>query len=442
MKSFPIRHCPDPSQGVSRRSVLKGIAHTTAAGVFLPSMRWDGLAQSSDILKTSAAKLNQKKLIGDETFWNLVKDQFSIRQGLVMLNAANLCPAPLIVEKKVFELTKDLNADASFTNRAKFSEMKEKARAMLAEFVGADPDEIAIVRNTSEGNNFVINGLTLGKGDEVVIWDQNHPTANVAWDVRAERYGYRVIRVKTPESPKSPKDVINPFIAALTPRTRVLAFSHVSNVSGIRIDAKSLCALARERKILTLVDGAQTFGTYPVDVHDIGCDFFTASSHKWFCGPKEVGILYVRKDRIEGLYPSNVGVGWEGALKNGAQKFDNLGQRDDSRVSAMIEAAEFHKTLRKLRVSSRARMLADAVKNGIRQKLPQAEIITPLEHPMSWGVVIFRIPGIDVSKALETLYFKHNVGCAVMGPNIRFSPHFYNTLEDIEKAVAAVSHLV
>ena len=441
MKSQPIRHNPNPSQGVSRRSVLKGIAHTTAAGVFLPHVPWAELAQSQSALKKAAAEWDQKRVVGDESFWNLVKNQFSIHKDLIMLNAANLCPAPLVVEKRVFELTKDLNADASFTNRAKFAEMKNKARAMLAEFMGSDADEIAIVRNTSEGNNFVINGLTLGKGDEVVIWDQNHPTANVAWDVRAERYGYRVIRVKTPESPESLEDVMNPFIAALTPRTRVLAFSHVSNVSGIRIDAKDLCAYAREKGILTLVDGAQTFGTYPVDVHDIGCDFYTASSHKWFCGPKEVGVLYVRKDLIEELYPSNVGVGWEGALKNGAQKFDNLGQRDDSRVSAMIEATEFHKTLGKLRVSSRARMLADAVKNGVREKLPKAEIITPLEHPMSWGVVIFRVPGIDVSKALETLYFKHNVGCAVMGPNIRFSPHFYNTLEDIDRAVTAVSKL-
>lgn len=442
MGSPSIRHFSDIPPKISRRSVLKGMAQGAAASALFPFLDLGQTGSSFDTLKKAAAALDSLREIGDEKFWTLVKNQFPIKKDLIMLNAANLCPAPARVQNRVIELTKDIDADTSFGNRAKFSELKERARKVLAGYVGADEDEIAIVRNTSEGNNFVINGLTLAKNDEVVIWDQNHPTANVAFDVRAQRYGYRVIRVKTPESPESPAELIKPFVEAMTPRTKLLAFSHVSNVSGIRIAADELCKMAREKGILTLVDGAQTFGTYPLFLHDMDCDFFTSSSHKWFCGPKEVGILYVRRDRIDSLYPSQVGVGWESALQNGARKFETLGQQDDSRIAAMIEATQFHKTLGMLRVSSRARMLADAVKEGLKKRISNVEFITPLVHPMSWGVVVFHIPGLDSSKVLDTLYGKYNVGCAVMGANIRYSPHFYNTLDEIDRAVDALARMI
>lgn len=437
-----IHQYSDKKPEMSRRSILKGLAHGTAAGVLFPFIDFGQTESSFDLLKRTAASLDQNKAMGDEKFWTIVKEQFLIKKNLIMLNAANLCPAPAVVQNKVIELTKNVDSDPSFANRTKFPEMKEKARKALADYVGADEDEIAIVRNTSEGNNFVINGVTLGKNDEVIIWDQNHPTANIAFDVRAERYGYSVVRVKTPEKPENPNDLLRPFIDALTPRTKMLAFSHVSNVSGIRIPVKELCSLARKNGILTLVDGAQTFGTLPLDLHDMGCDFFTASSHKWFCGPKEVGILYVHRDKIESLYPSHVGVGWESAVKSGARKFDNLGQQDDSRVSAMFEAVQFHNTLGKLRISSRARMLADAVKDGIKKRIPHVKFVTPLDHNMCWGVVVFEVPGLDSSKALEVLYGQHDIGCAAMGPNIRFSPHFYNPLAEIERAVETVARLI
>jgi selenocysteine lyase/cysteine desulfurase len=199
--------------------------------------------------------------------------------------------------------------------------------------------------------------------------------------------------------------------------------------------------MARSKGILTLVDGAQTFGTYPLFLHEIGCDFYTASSHKWFCGPREMGVLYVRRDRSDSLYPSIVGVGWERARNSGAKKFETLGQQAVARFGAMEEAIQFHNTLGMLRISSRARKLADAVRDGVKKRIPNAKFITPIEHQRSWGIVIFHIPGVDTSRVLESLYRKYNVGCAVMGSNIRFSPHFYNTLEDIDKAVYAVAQI-
>jgi selenocysteine lyase/cysteine desulfurase len=375
----------------------------------------------------------------------LVVSQFSLRPGLIMMNAANLCPAPYSVSQSVIRLTDSVNSDASFQNRARFGDLREQARSALAAYVGADPEEIAITRNTSEGNNTIVGGLSLGEGDEVVIWDQNHPTNNVAWDVRAERHGFRVVRVGTPRDPQSNEELVGAFSQAMTSNTRALAFSHVSNISGVALPAKQLCALARDRGVFTLVDGAQTFGALTLDLHGMGCDAFTGSSHKWFVGPKEAGILYVRRERIAHVWPSDVGVGWESALQHGAQKFENLGQRDDAAVATMGVAAQFHNTIGPDRVEARVRQLAAGLKHGLADRIPGISFHTPRDPLRSAGVVVFAPPGADARQLFNALYSDHNIAGASMGGDftgVRLSPHIYNTMAEVERVVDVVAELL
>ena len=381
----------------------------------------------------------------DEDFWKLVKKQFPLRDDLIIMNAANLCPSPRPVIDAVIRLTSDVDADASFQNRAQFGELRETARKGLAAFLAADADEIAITRNTSEGNNTVINGLSLGAGDEIVIWNQNHPTNNVAWDVRSERYGFTVNRVATPPHPANSEVLFDAFERAITTATRVLAFSHVSNISGVGLPVKELCAMARERGILTLIDGAQTFGAVPVNLHDIGCDFYTGSAHKWFVGPKETGVLYVRRERVDDLWPSDVGVGWETALRTGARKFETLGQRDDAAISAVGTAIEFHKAIGENRVGRRVRLLAGTLKHMLQERIPGVTLHTPVDPTMSAGEVVFAIPGTNARELFGKLYEEHHIaGAAMRGDfeGVRFCPHIYNTMEEIERAVAVIASAV
>jgi isopenicillin-N epimerase len=378
----------------------------------------------------------------DEVYWARVKEQFPLAPGIILLNAANLCPSPYAVQEAVFEHTRDVDRDASFQNRERFEGLREESRAALASFVGAFPGEIAINRNTSEGNNTVVNGLDLGPGDEVVLWDQNHPTNNVAWDVRAQRWGFTVKRVSSPPGVGDPGELAEPFLRALTPRTRVLAFSHLSNVSGVLLPARELCEAARERGVLTLVDGAQTLGALELDLHDMGCDVFTASSHKWLMGPKEVGVMYVRAGVEDRIWPSNVGVGWEGAQGRGARKFDNLGQRDDGAVASMATAVAFHRALGPAAVEGRVRYLASRVVGAVEAAFPGVRMHTPGENGAPGGVVVFALPGADHQAAYRGVYRSHGVGCAAMGgefQGIRLSPHVYNTLGEVETAMEALA---
>lgn len=379
----------------------------------------------------------------DESYWHRVREQFPLDQGLTLMNAANLCPSSYPVQDAVFRHTRDVDGDASFQNRGKFGALKEEAREALAHYVGVTPHEIAITRNTSEGNNSVVNGLDLGPGDEVVLWDQNHPTNNVSWDVRARRRGFSVRRVSTPwGDAATPESLMAPFLEAMTPKTRVLAFSHVSNVSGTALPAADLCRVARDRGILTLADGAQSFGALELDLHGMGCDFFTASSHKWFVGPKEAGLMYVREEIQDRLWPSDVGVGWEGAERSGAKKFENMGQRDDAAVVTMATAAAFHQAIGPSAIEARVRALAGAVKEQLRERIPGVRFFTPWEEASSAGVVVFEIPGKDHDAIFDGVYRTHRLGCAAMHGQfvgIRLSPHIYNTMDQVDLAVEAVA---
>ncbi|HEY5616256.1 MAG TPA: aminotransferase class V-fold PLP-dependent enzyme, partial [Bacteroidota bacterium] len=312
----------------------------------------------------------------------------------------------------------------------------------LAAYVGASEDEVAIVRNTSEANSFIVSGLSLQQGDEVVVLDQNHPTNNVAWDVQTARFRFTIKRVSLNSPPTSADEILQAFKNAITSKTKVVTFSDVSNTSGTRLPAKELCRHARERGIHAHVDGAQSFGALQLDLHDLGCDSYSASSHKWLMGPKEAGLLYVRQERIAHVWPSIVGVGWGDAVQpavKGARKFETLGQRDDATVSAMGTAIDFHNLIGPANIEARVYQLAARLKDGL-SALPGAQLITSPNPALSAGVVIVRFEGTDSRKIYEALYSEYHIAAASVG-GVRFSPHIYNTFEDIDKTVDAVKKI-
>ena len=417
----------------TRRSFLTGMA----AGAALMPRTLSGLTAEPN---RSPAPPGPPVNPADESYWQQVRAQFAFREERVPMNAANLCPSPRSVADRVEELTRDIDRDCSFTTRAKFRTLTEESRGAVAAQLGVRADEIALVRNTSEANNTINNGVPLRAGDEVVIWDQNHPTNNVAWDVRAARFGITVKRVTVPRRPASIEALIDPFTAALTDRTRVLALTHVSNVSGIRLPVRELAEIAHRRGIHVHVDGAQSWGALSVDLHGLGCDSYSASAHKWFMGPKEAGVLYVREDRIGDIWPNIVAPGWGNDADPdvvGARKFESLGQRDDACLAAIGTGAAFHAAIGADAVDSRVTQLATALKEGLAEL--GMTLVTPLDAELSGGVCIMEVPG-DRGTALRRLYEEHGIAGAGTG-GLRLCPHVYNTMEHIARATDAVKTL-
>lgn len=387
---------------------------------------------------SSRAEAEAFPVDASERDWEMVRRQFPFTEDKIPINAANLAPSPRVVSDRVTELTRDIDIDCSFNNRGKFRDLLEEARGKVARHLGVTPDEIALVRNTSEANNTVNNGLALEAGDEVVIWDQNHPTNNVAWDVRAARYGLSIKRVATPRNPSGPDELMSVFVDAFGPKTRVLAVSHLSNVSGQRLPVRELCEAAHQRGIYVHLDGAQTWGALDFNLAEIGCDSYSGSAHKWFIGPKEAGVLYVKKDRIPEIWPNVVAPGWGDDAEpdvKGARKFESLGQRDDACLSAVATTVDFHEMIGPARIEARVLELATAIKEGMKDI--GATLVTPEAPELSGGVCIIEIEREKRREVFNRLYEEYGIACAPTG-GLRLSPHIYNTMAHIERALKGV----
>ena len=228
---------------------------------------------------------------------------FPFADDRVPMTAANLCPMPTAITDAVSRFASELDVDMSGPNRARIMAIKEEARTGIAGQLGVAADEIAIVRNTSEANNIVVQGIDLDAGDEVLLWDQNHPSNDVAWSVRAKRSGLTVRHLSVPVDAGSEDEVVDRITAEIGPRTRVVSFTHISNVTGFRVPAEKVCAAIRASHpdMHIHVDGAQTWGHVDANLAAMDCDSFSGSAHKWYMGPREVGILYVRSSRQEAI---------------------------------------------------------------------------------------------------------------------------------------------
>ena len=412
----------------SRRSFLKEVA---ASAALLPIA-----------LESSEASTLAETSVDGEAYWHLVRAQFSFSEKKVPMNAANLCPSSRAVSERVSELTADIDRDCSFNNRAKFRGLREASREKVAKQLGVSADEIALVRNTSEANNTINNGLSLEEGDEVVLWGQNHPTNNVAWDVRAARFGLTIKRVSTPKHPKSSQDLIDTFISALSAKTKVLSITHVSNVSGIHLPAKQIVEAAHAKGVYVHVDGAQSWGALDVNLRDIGCDSYSASAHKWFMGPKEAGVLYVKASNIPRIWPNIVAPGWGDDVDpdpTGARKFESLGQRDDACLAAIGTTVDFHNAIGAAQVEARLTELASALKAGLVDA--GFTLVTPEDPKLSGGVCIIEVERSKSREALNRLYEEHGIAGAGTG-GLRLCPHVYNTMEHVERAVSGVKAIL
>ena len=370
--------------------------------------------------------------------WQAIRNQFVMPHDVSVLNAANLCPSPAAVLDDVVTHTRRLDAEPLPSYRSEIGGAKERTRELLADFLRASPEEILITRNTSEANNWVSSGLDLGPGDEVVIFSDNHPSNNQAWKAKGERFGFTVREVAHVDPHPGPGYYLEAFRDALTPGTRVLAFMQHTNTSGDVFPARELCAMAREHGVLTLVDGAQSFGLMDVDLSDWQPDFFSGSAHKWPCGPKETGVLFVNRRVHDRFWPSiySAYTGRTGLSRS----HEGLGQRDTPAIHAFGTQIAFLDSIGQAEIEARSRELATMLVEEL-SAIDGVHMWTPSQPERRGAVVTFRPGGLDPRRVLAALEEDGIVAASRGGsdrPGIRFSPHFYNMEADIERAISAI----
>ena len=374
-----------------------------------------------------------------EAFWKTVREQFVMPPDLGVLNAANLCPASRPVLEALKRESDSVDRDPSAQNRARLSGEKENTRKALAAFLRVTPEEIVITRNTSEANNMVSSGVELKAGDEVIVFADNHPSNLTAWNEKAKRYGFTVITIPQKNPHPGMEHYLDAYTKAITTRTKLLSFTHLSSSVGDLFPAKELCALARERGVLSLVDGAQSFGLLDVNLTDISPDFYTGSAHKWPCGARECGVLYINSRAHKQIWPS-IYSAYPGAVGI-SRTFESFGQRDEATMIAFREALQFQTKVGRAAIEQRSRSLAQQLIAGF-SKLPEVKVWTSPNPSLNAAVVSFLPGSLNPANLGQVLYEKDKIGLAGRGQGdrggLRASPHFYNTPEEVDRLVSAV----
>jgi selenocysteine lyase/cysteine desulfurase len=326
----------------------------------------------------------------------------------------------------------------------------DKARARFARLVNSDPDEIAVTRNGTDGVSIVMGAFSFSPGDELIIGGEEHPALTYPAFALQTFSGVRVRRF---EFHHDPTQTLASFEAAITPRTRLAAFSHVSCETGIRNPAREIIALAHSRGFPVLLDGAQSVGSLDVDFQEIGADFLTGSAHKWLCGPKGTGVLIVRKDRLNELTPRYIGGGsladfpWS-QLSNhesirvefhpSASRFE-YGMRNPAVYAGLTHAIDYLEALGWDAIRDHERHMATVLKQRLAS-IPGLKVQTPMDWAASSAIVNVAVEGVsgaDVSKRLWDDF--KIVQRAVREPNgVRISCNYFVNESDLDRLADAL----
>ena len=376
----------------------------------------------------------------DDQAWASVRAQFDLESGTAYMNNASLGMPPHVVSEAVCEGYRAITREPLHAKHDLQQAIAERVIPGLAAFVGAEADEITLTRNASEALYASALGVRLAPGDEVILTTQEHPAGRRPWELRAARHGIRLNPVFIPSPFASEQEVVDRIAQAITVRTRVIAFCHVTR-GGHLYPVKAIAALARERGILTHVDGAQAVGMFPVDLHDLGCDTWSASLHKWLLGPVGTGVLFVRagaRAQVESVFAH------DGTPE--APAYGPPGTVAFPVRAGLAAALDFANTLGTENVARRTRFLSDALKERLAT-LPGTRLLSgPSAETSSPGSTIFEMAGVDAIEAVPLIESAVRIHIDEHQRDdhnaIRVSTHVYNTLDEIDRLIDGLRTLM
>ena len=379
-----------------------------------------------------------KSFSSDDAYWAEMRKQFLIPEDEVYLNNGTVGSSPAPVLRAVFDgYTKTEEMDQTDPENYPIwgYEPYNAYRDPLAAFIGCTRDELALVRNATEANSYIANGIEMKPGDEVLMTDQEHPSGEQPWRLRAKRYGVVVKMVTLPKPVNNPAQVLNLFNDAITPRTRVIFFSHITTATGVVLPAKELSALGRSKGILVAVDGAHVPGMMPLNVHDIGCDMYSASPHKWLQAPKGSGFLYVRDEVIDQVWSTVTTAGWDDK-KIRAERFQRIGSSNVPSLMGFRASIQMANDIGMDRIEKRHRELADYMLAQMTQR--GAESWTSPDPTMRCAIVTVNVPPVQ-RMALENWMWKtQKIRIRGGEPSkLRLSTPYYLQKKDIDRFLAA-----
>ncbi len=423
-----------------RRKFIQKIAGLTAA-FSVPSLMQQAWAADWEKVHQKAEGLTPQALATDEDYWSVIQQAYTVNPNMVNLNNGGVSPSPRVVQEAVERFNKLSNEAPSYYMWRILDQGREPVRYKLATLAGCSPDEIAINRNATEALNTVIFGYPFKAGDEVIGTKQDYPNMIQAYRQRALRDGIVYTQLSFDFPIEDDNTIVAAFEKAITPRTKLIHITHIINWVGQIMPVKKIASMAHARGIEVIVDGAHSFGLLDFKIPDLECDYFGTSLHKFLSAPIGSGMLWIRKDKIEKIWPLLCN---DKPLSNDIRKFETLGTRSFPIEQGIGEAVNFHMAIGAKRKEERVRYLKNywATKAVL---IPGVKIHTSLKDKYACGICGVTIDGMTpaaLDGALYTNYKIHTVG--IVWENIscvRITPHVYTRIEDLDKLVTALTEI-
>lgn len=379
----------------------------------------------------------------DPAYWRIVREQYPLTHDRTYLNTGGLGPAPFPVIHAVH------STELALQTRSETGHRRIKAvREAVAAFFGADPGEVAFMRNATEGNATVASGLDLQAGDEVIFESHAHPGGSFPWLNRQKQDGVRV-RLFEPDTERAEGN-IERIAAIITPRTRVIQVSHVTAPTGIRMPVRQIAELAHEHNCWFHVDGAQSAGMIPIDLHAIGCDSYATSGHKWLGATHGTGLLYIRADRLDAVRPTETGAyGDDGNVElpdhfeynPTAQRYE-VGTHNAAMVIGFGEAVRFLENIGMGRVAARGHQLARFLQTQLRT-IEGVTILTPSDPALHGAITTFKLDAVPYDRVYRYFVNEHKLRCRIVTERgldaIRVSTHIFNSEADCLRVATATA---
>jgi selenocysteine lyase/cysteine desulfurase len=421
----------------SRRSFFKK-SIGAAGAVSLTAIAAQARAEDVADALVSLGKINPARAVNDEELWSRVAQAYTVSPNILNLNNGGVSPQPKVVQDAVDRYYHMSNEGPTYFMWNILDKGREPVRKKLADLAGVNSTEIAINRNATEALATVTYGLTLAKGDEIIMTKNDYPNMIQAWKQKEMRDGIKIKWLTFDLPFENEESILKLFVDATGPRTKIWHITHMINWTGQIMPVKRLCEEARKRGIISIVDGAHTFAHMDFKIPDFAPDYYGTSLHKWLCAPFGTGMLYVKKEHVAGLYPLFPN---EKPQIDDIKKFETLGTRSFSPEQAIGQAIDFQLAIGSKRKEERLRYL----KNYWCEKVTtnsRVRLNVSLKPEFSCALGNFSIDGIEPEQVTTKLMAEHQIHTVAIKwekvSGVRVTPHVYTSTKDLDRFVEAV----
>ncbi len=383
----------------------------------------------------------------DPDYWEKIRESFMLANDKVFFNTGTVGAMPKIVVERVMEHFEKLATDVADWDYANvigwisgYHHLPD-LRKKIAELIHADAASVALTDNVTSAMSYIAMGLDLKREDEILTSNQEHGGGRSSWMVRAARDGVGYREIELPKPIRNEDEVLSKVLRAFRPQTRVLMLSHIITGSGAILPVKQICAEARSRGIITILDGAQTIGHIPVDVADIGCDAYVGCFHKWMGAPPGTGFMWVRPELLKTLWTSVSSYQWNNHEDEGF-RFTQRGTGNYSLLIGLDAALDFHINIGPQRIYDRIKFLGSYLREGLK-KMPHVKISSPLDEKMCAGITVYNVAGMTGAQLQQVFWERARMRPRSQGDTygVRHCTHIYNNQKQLDKALEIVKSL-